>query len=79
MAASKPNVTRATPISNLPELLTAAEAAAWLGVSKWSAYDLCRRGLLPTTRLGRHVRIQRAGLEHLAGRRTDETKKTESR
>jgi len=63
-----PVVTRSTPIDELPELLTADEAAAWLGISLWSVYDLARRGEIPSTRLGRHVRIQRRGLAALAGR-----------
>lgn len=66
-------ITRATPVDELPELLTAQEAADWLGISVWSAYDLCRRDVLPHRRLGKHVRIQRAGLEQLAGRRVIET------
>jgi excisionase family DNA binding protein len=71
MNATGTVVNRATPIDALPELLTADEVAAWLGISKWSAYDMCRRGVLPVVRLGRHVRIQRAGLEQLAGRQEE--------
>jgi excisionase family DNA binding protein len=60
----------------MPELVTVPEVAAWLGVSLWSAYDMARRGILPVVRLGRLVRIQRAGLERLAGRHVIETEKT---
>ena len=62
------SVNRATPIRDLPELLTADEAARWLGISKWSTYDLCRRRVLQSTRLGRHVRIKRIALAELASR-----------
>jgi excisionase family DNA binding protein len=65
-------VTRSTPINELPELMTPHEAAAWLGVSVWSVYDLARRGDIASTRLGRNVRIQRRGLAQLAGRRGDD-------
>jgi excisionase family DNA binding protein len=68
MNATGTVVTRSTPIDDLPELLTPHEAAAWLGISLWSAYDLARRGEIASTRLGRHVRIQRRGLAELAGR-----------
>lgn len=61
-------INRKTPVAALPELVTVPECAAWLGVSRWSAYDMARRGVLPVVRLGRHVRIQRAGLAELAGR-----------
>jgi excisionase family DNA binding protein len=60
----------------MPELVTVPEVAAWLGVSVWSGYDMARRGILPVVRLGRLVRIQRAGLEQLAGKRVIETEKT---
>jgi excisionase family DNA binding protein len=70
--ATDPVVNRTTPVAALPELLTVPEVAAWLGVSTWSAYDMARRGVLPVVRLGRHVRIQRAGLVELAGREEEE-------
>lgn len=63
-----PVVTRSTPIDELPELLTPHEAAAWLGISLWSVYDLVRRGEIQHAKLGRHVRITRRGLAKLAGR-----------
>jgi excisionase family DNA binding protein len=78
MNATGTVVNRATPVDSLPELLTADEVAAWLGVSPWSAYDMARRGVLPVVRLGRLVRIQRTGLERLAGRPLIKTEKVES-
>jgi excisionase family DNA binding protein len=70
---------RPSGVAAMPELVTVPEVAAWLGVSQWSAYDMARRGVLPVVRLGRLVRIQRAGLEQLAGRQAIETGKAESR
>jgi len=66
---------RPSGVAAMPELVTVPEVAAWLGVSHWSAYDMARRGILPVVRLGRLVRIQRAGLEQLAGRQAIETGK----
>lgn len=84
--AKRRNATRTTRINRpagvaaMPELVTVPEVAAWLGVSLWSAYDMARRGILPgVVRLGRLVRIQRAGLERLAGRHAIETEKAQSR
>lgn len=72
-------IERRVGVATMPELVTVPEVAAWLSISQWSAYDMARRGVLPVVRLGRLVRIQRAGLEELAGRREVETEKAESR
>lgn len=42
------------------EVLTAAEVAALLRISRWAVYDMTRRGLLPALRIGRCVRYVRA-------------------
>jgi excisionase family DNA binding protein len=55
-------ISRTTPIGELPELLRVEEAAAWLGASKGLIYELARRGDLPSVRLGRLLRIRRDGL-----------------
>jgi excisionase family DNA binding protein len=55
-------VNRSTPIADLPELLRAEEAAAWLGISKGTLYELIRRGDIPHISIGRLVRIPRAAL-----------------
>lgn len=55
-------ITRFTPLADLPELLRPEEAAAYLGVSKGLAYELARRGDLPSVKLGRLLRIKREGL-----------------
>ena len=55
-------ITRATPISELPELLRVEEAAAFLGCSRGLVYELVRRGELPSVKLGRLTRVKREGL-----------------
>lgn len=74
-ATKAKRVNRPAGVAAMPELVTVPEVAAWLGVSPWSAYDMARRGVLPVVRLGRLIRVQRAGLEKLAGRRVIETEK----
>jgi excisionase family DNA binding protein len=46
-------------------LLRVEEAAAWLDISKGLAYELARRGELPSVKLGRLLRIRRDGLVQL--------------
>lgn len=41
------------------------EAATFLGVSRWLAYELVKRGELPTVRLGRRVLVPRAALDRM--------------
>jgi excisionase family DNA binding protein len=67
-AAARPRpVTRLTPVDDLPELLRAEEAAAWLGCGVGTVYELIRRAELAHVRLGRLVRVPRAALAELAG------------
>ena len=40
-------------------MLTAAEAAAVLRVSRWAIYDAVAAGTLPSVRVGRAIRIPR--------------------
>ena len=62
-------ITRGTPIADLPELLHVSEAAAWADVAPGTLYEAVRAGRLPHVRLGRLIRIPRAGLAALvAGR-----------
>jgi excisionase family DNA binding protein len=49
--------------TSLERLLTADEALGVLGVSKGRLYQLVRRGLLPSVRLGRQVRFSPKVLE----------------
>lgn len=58
-------IDRHTPLGDLPELLRIEEAATWLGISRNTAYELARSGDLPAVRLGRLVRVSRAGLAEL--------------
>lgn len=46
----------------MAEMLTPAEAAEYLRVSRGRLYDLVRQGLLPAVRLGRQIRIRRHDL-----------------
>jgi excisionase family DNA binding protein len=55
-------VTATTPYESLPEQLTVAEYIAYTRTSKWSAYDLIRRGELPAKRYGRVVRIPKSAV-----------------
>jgi len=55
-------ITRQTKLDDLPELLRVEEAAAYLGIGRGLAYELARRGELPSVRLGRLLRIKRDGL-----------------
>ena len=60
-------ITRRSPLSDLPELITVDEAALWLGIGRGLVYELVKRGTLPSRRLGRLVRIPRDGLASLVG------------
>jgi len=43
-------------------LLTVAEAASWLRVSKWTVYNLIRNGQLHAIKIGRRRLVSRAAL-----------------
>lgn len=58
----KVEITRRTAIADLPELLRVEEAATWADVSRGTIYEAIRRNELPAVRLGRLVRVPRAGL-----------------
>jgi excisionase family DNA binding protein len=60
-------ITRRTPVSDLPELLTIDEVAEWLGIGKGLVYEQARRGQLPSVRLGRLIRVPRSALATLVG------------
>lgn len=57
---SKPDVTEHERMT-----LTVEEAAARLGLSRWSAYNLAKNGELPTIKLGRRVLVPKAALDKL--------------
>lgn len=54
-------------------LLTIASVADRLGVPKSYAYELARRGDLPTVRLGKYVRVPASALQELLGRHRKKT------
>lgn len=54
-------------LADQPELLTPAQAAALLQISKGTVYVLAAAGDLPSVKLGRLLRIPRAGLAKLLG------------
>jgi excisionase family DNA binding protein len=45
-----------------PAMLTVGEAAAYLRITRGSAYSLLRQGLLPSVRIGRQIRVSEAAL-----------------
>lgn len=49
--------------------LTAERAATYLGMNKKALYSAVQRGQVPASRLGRRLRFNRAGLDHLLKRR----------
>ena len=53
---------RWTPLTELPERLTVEEFAAAAGLSRASAYDLARRGVVPTIRFGKRIFIPKTAL-----------------
>jgi excisionase family DNA binding protein len=44
------------------ETITAGEAAAIIGISEWTIYDLARRKVIPHVRIGRRVLFRRESL-----------------
>lgn len=52
------------------ERITTTEAAAILGCSRQQVVNLCDRGELPSTLVGRHRRLRRGDVERYAGRRS---------
>jgi excisionase family DNA binding protein len=52
---------------HIPEraTLTVEEAALVLGIGRSAAYDACRRGDIPTIRVGKRLLVPRARLEQL--------------
>ncbi len=45
-------VSRNTVYADLPEWMSAREAAAYLGITPWSVYQHCHQGNIPYRRLG---------------------------
>jgi excisionase family DNA binding protein len=55
------------PEAGLPLFLEVEEAAKLIGIGRSTAYDLVRRGDIPTVRFGRRIRVPRGALLALAG------------
>ena len=53
-----------------PLVLTVAEAARMLGISRAFAYDLARRQRLPVVRLGRRIVVPEAAIRDLLAEAT---------
>ena len=62
MTDATPRVTRTTPVDALPELLTPDEFRTVAGLGRATTYDLIRRGLIPSVRFGRVIRIPKSAL-----------------
>jgi len=60
-------ITPHTTIEELPQLLTVEEWRTFMRISRSSAYDLIRQGILPVIRLGRTVRISREAVMRFVG------------
>ncbi|WP_242847461.1 helix-turn-helix domain-containing protein [Syntrophomonas zehnderi] len=45
--------------SNIPEVLQVNELAEVLNVSRWTAYELCRRSDFPAVRIGRRILVRK--------------------
>ncbi len=55
-------VTPQTPFENLPQFLTVEKWRIFVRIGRSAAYDLIRRGIVPSVRFGRTVRIPKEGL-----------------
>jgi excisionase family DNA binding protein len=63
-APHAPAVPRPVPATGagLRDVLSVAEAAAFLGISKGMAYEACREGQIPHVKIGQRILIPRATL-----------------
>jgi excisionase family DNA binding protein len=65
-------ISRATPISELPDRMFISEVAAALGVSAGCVYGMVNRGELRAVKIGRLMRIPRSEVARLmAGEEPD--------
>ena len=54
-----------TPLSELPQYLTPAEAQTWLRIGRSSLYERLHDGTIESVKLGRLIRIPREALGKL--------------
>lgn len=59
-----------------PKLLTLPEVAALLGVPAGYAYELARRGEIPTVRFGKYVRVSASAVREWVARRQEKGRDT---
>ena len=55
-------ITRHTTFEQLPEYLTVDELRAWWGIGRSLAFELVRKGDVPSLKVGRLIRIPKASL-----------------
>ena len=55
-------VSRTTPVDELPELLTPEEFRTVAGLGRATTYELIRSGQIPSVRFGRAIRIPKSAL-----------------
>ena len=54
-------------LASLPAFLTVEEAAVVLRLSRTTAYEYVRQGIIPRVRLGRFIRVPKAKILERAG------------
>lgn len=59
-------ITRITPLSELPEFLSPEEVRIFLLLGRATCYELLRRGTIPSIRFGRCIRVPKAALAALS-------------
>jgi excisionase family DNA binding protein len=64
-------------LDQAPDILTVPEAASLLRVGKGSVYESCRRGELPSVRIGRRLLIPKAALMRLLAEGNSNARKEE--
>lgn len=52
-------------MKELPEVLTVEEVAKYLNLKRSTAYDLVKRRIIPSAKLGRQIRIKKSDVENL--------------
>ena len=59
-----------TNFNDLPLVMTVQEAARVLRLKRSTAYELVRQGVIPSFKIGRHIRVSRAEIEKLIAGKT---------
>ena len=61
-----------------PATMTVTQTAAMLGISRSSAYECVRRGVIPSLRLGRRIVVPTTAIEALLDSAADSTTRNTS-